>query len=120
MGGYGALLAAERAASLFSAVTVASPALWLSPGATAPGAFDNAADYHANDVFASVASLRPLTVRVDCGTGDPFYASSRHFVAEMTFPHVASFGPGFHDDAYWRSVAPAQIRTIAARLSNAH
>ncbi|MEP7025935.1 MAG: alpha/beta hydrolase-fold protein, partial [Actinomycetota bacterium] len=40
MGGYGALLAAERAPGRFKAVTPASPALWLTPGATAPGAFD--------------------------------------------------------------------------------
>src|SRR5258708_8783948 len=40
MGGYGALLVAERATAKFVAVAVASPALWTSPSATAPGAFD--------------------------------------------------------------------------------
>jgi enterochelin esterase-like enzyme len=40
MGGYGALLAAETAPERFRAVAAASPALWSSPGETAPGAFD--------------------------------------------------------------------------------
>jgi hypothetical protein len=33
-------------------------------------------------------------------------------------PHQnpGSFGEGFHDAAYWRSVAPAQIATIGKAL----
>ena len=116
MGGYGALLAAESATEQFFAVAAASPALWTSPGATAPGAFDSAADYERFDVFGREQRLAPLTVRVDCGTGDPFYAAARRFVAGLARPAHGSFGPGFHEAAYWRSVAPAQITTIAAAL----
>lgn len=117
MGGYGALLAAERTPSAFVAVAVASPALWVRPSDAAPGAFDSAADYRANDVYAGVASLAPLAVRVDCGTGDPFYGAARHLDALMRFPHTSRFGPGFHEDAYWRSVAPAQLTAIWDRIS---
>jgi S-formylglutathione hydrolase FrmB len=116
MGGYGALLAAERSTTDFRAVAAASPALWSRASATAPGAFDSPADFHRNDVFADVAALRPLTVRIDCGTGDPFYTACRRLVATMDFAHIANFGPGFHEDSYWRSVAPAQLRTIASRM----
>lgn len=114
MGGYGALLAAERATRRFRAVAPASPALWLTPGATAPGAFDSASDFYANDVFAAIGRLRVMKVAVFCGTGDPFYAATRHLVDLMTYPHEARFGPGGHDDAYWSSVAPAQLRAIGA------
>jgi pimeloyl-ACP methyl ester carboxylesterase len=115
MGGYGALLAAETAPERFHGVVAASPALWLSPGATAPGAFDGPDDYHRHDVFSGVARLAGLTVRVDCGRGDPFYAADRAFAGRL--PGVqGSFGEGFHDAAYWRSVAPAQIRAISAAL----
>src|SRR5258708_38946511 len=51
MGGYGALLAAERASRQFQAVSVASPALGLAPGAPPPGAFDSPADFPANARF---------------------------------------------------------------------
>jgi enterochelin esterase-like enzyme len=116
MGGYGSLLAAERATSRFFAVAVASPALWTSAGQTAPGAFDNAADYHRFDVFAGEPQLTPLTVRVDCGTGDPFYQASRRFVAALPSGHQGSFGPGSHQASYWRSVAPAQVATITRAI----
>jgi hypothetical protein len=113
MGGYGALLAAERASRQFQAVSVASPALWLTPGATAPGAFDSPADFYGNDVFTGVDALRTMTVAVFCGTGDPFYPATRHLVSLMDFPHLARFGPGVHGPGYWRRVAPAQLRAIA-------
>ncbi len=119
MGGYGALLAAELAAGRFVAVSPASPALWLAPGDTAPGAFDSPADYYANDVFSGVRRLRPLSVAVFCGTGDPFYPATRHLVSLMSFPHEAWFSPGGHDAAYWRTVAPAQLRAIGHALRHA-
>ena len=114
MGGYGALLTAETSPASFVAVAAASPALWTRPGDTAPGAFDNADDFRRHDVFAQEARLAGLTVRIDCGQGDPFFQSSRAFVARVGVRAQSSFGPGFHDPAYWRSVAPAQIATIAA------
>jgi S-formylglutathione hydrolase FrmB len=114
MGGYGALLAAERARRQFAAVSPASPALWLTPGATAPGAFDSPADFYANDVFTRIGSLAHLTVAVWCGTSDPFYLATRHLVSLMRFPHQAHFGPGSHDPGYWRKVAVPQLRAIAA------
>jgi S-formylglutathione hydrolase FrmB len=114
MGGYGGLLAAERVPERFRAVAAASPALWTSPGATAAGAFDGAADYHRFDVFADTARLAALVVRVDCGRGDPFFQADSQFVARLPPGHQGSFGPGFHDVAYWRSIAGAQVATIAA------
>lgn len=113
MGGYGALLAVERARNQFVAVAPASPAIWLTSGAAAPGAFDSPADFHANNVFNDLSALRGMTVAVACGTGDPFYATTRNLLAHMNEPHVDIFGPGFHDPSYWASVAPSQLRAIA-------
>jgi len=113
MGGYGALLAAERGRRQFVTVAPASPAVWLTPGTTAPGAFDGPADFYANDVFTDLRVLRGMGVAVACGTGDPFYATTRDLVAHMHYPHRSFFGPGFHDAEYWASVAPQQLRAIA-------
>jgi enterochelin esterase-like enzyme len=112
MGGYGALLAAETAARRFRAVCATSPALWTSPGSTPQGAFDDADDYRRNDVYARTARLASMIVRIDCGTSDPFYDATRKFVSDLHPAPEGRFGPGFHDDAYWRSVAPAQVQTI--------
>jgi pimeloyl-ACP methyl ester carboxylesterase len=120
MGGYGALLAAERGAnaagaSFFKGVAASSPALWTEPGETAPGAFDGAGDFYANDVFRGVAALRSLSVRLDCGTLDPFFQAARQLSELMTWPHVAVFRPwATHTSGFWRSVAPAQMRFLAA------
>jgi pimeloyl-ACP methyl ester carboxylesterase len=116
MGGYGALLAAERARNEFVAVAPASPAIWLTPGATAPGAFDSPADFYANNVFDDLAVLSGMAVAVACGMSDPFYATTRTLVARMSYPHTDFFGPGFHDASYWASVAPEQLRAIAPAL----
>jgi len=116
MGGYGALLAAETRPSLFAAVAVASPALWVSPGATAPGAFDSSDDYRRHDVFSGVGRLAGLRVRVDCGRSDPFAGAVQRFVKLLPPGWVGSFGPGHHGAAYWRGVAPAQSRTLADAL----
>lgn len=118
MGGYGALLAAERAPQQFAAVAAASPALWRSAGQTAPGAFDNAADYETHDVFANAEQLKAVLVRLDCGTNDPFYRADRAFASLLTGPHVTRYGPGYHDAAFWRSIAPAQLTTIGAALQS--
>jgi pimeloyl-ACP methyl ester carboxylesterase len=119
MGGYGALLVAETVPRLFRAVAVASPALWTSPGASAPGAFDNADDFRAHDVFVGTARLSAMTVRVDCGRSDPFYRAARTFAARLTPPPQTSYGPGFHDAAFWTSVAPLQVATLRAALGSA-
>lgn len=116
MGGYGSLLAAEQLPHRFVAVVAASPALWTSPGLTAPGAFDSPDDFHRFDVFTAEDGLAGATVRVDCGTSDPFYHAARLFVAGLPPGHQGSFGPGSHNATYWRSVAPDQIATIAHAL----
>lgn len=116
MGGYGALLTAERHPQQYRAVVATSPALWRSPGETAPGAFDNAEDYRLNDVFSHVDTLASMTVRVDCGSSDPFIGAARAFAAKLPEPNPGGFTAGFHDAPYWRSVAPAQIATIGSAL----
>lgn len=116
MGGFGALLVAERAAGEFKAVATGGAALWTTPGSTAPGAFDSAADYYANDVFTGVGSLRGLGVALGWGESDPFYGAARRFVSLLDFSHSTYFGPGLHDSAYWRSIAREQLKAIAPSL----
>ena len=114
MGGYGSLLAAERFPSLFRAVCAASPALWLTASESADGAFDSADDYAAHDVFSNTAALSALRVRVDCGTDDGFINAARAFATKLPQANLGSFAAGQHDGPYWRSIAPAQIATIAS------
>jgi hypothetical protein len=120
MGGFGALLAAERASGEFKAVATGGAALWTTPGSTAPGAFDSAEDYHANDVFRGVGSLRGLGVALGWGESDPFYGAARRFVSLLDFPHTTLFAPGLHDVAFWRSIARRQLVAMAPALGLGH
>ena len=52
-----------------------------------------------------------------CGTSDPFYAAAKRFSAGLTPGAQAIFSAGAHDDAYWRSVAPTQVRFLAGALA---
>lgn len=106
MGGYGALLAGSR--HHFCAVGVQSPALWTSPGATAPGAFDNAEDYARNDVF-KLRPPRPLWI--DLGASDPFYAAT---LAYAKYAGIrAHVSPGGHNSTFWNAHTPALLRFFA-------
>jgi pimeloyl-ACP methyl ester carboxylesterase len=116
MGGYGALLAFERHAALLTAVALGSAALWLHAVETAPGAFDGADDFTANDVWRGLDGVDPSRVRVDCGTHDPFLRADRELVRRLGPNATASFMDGYHDAPFWRSAAPAQVHFLASAM----
>ncbi|WP_261567359.1 esterase family protein [Frankia gtarii] len=117
MGGYGALLLARRHPDLVVAAAASSPAMWRSYGASAPGAFDSAADFAAHRILGT-APAPEVAYRIDCGDADPFAAVSRRAVADLR-PQEHSLGPGGHTPAYWRAVAPAQLAFVGAALNRA-
>ncbi len=117
MGGYGALLLAERVGtSRCAAVAVDSPALWPKASDTASGAFDNAADFSSHNVLANHARLTGLPIRIAIGTSDPFYKTTRVFASELTPPPATDFSRGGHDTAFWRHSAPHQIAFLGEHL----
>lgn len=117
MGGYGALLLGGRLGPRrTAAICAVSPALWLSSGATAPGAFDGASDFSANSVFGMPA-LASIPIRVDCGNDDPFYSATQAFIAQLPNPPAGGFSPGGHDGSYWSSQLPAELTWIAPLLT---
>jgi len=120
MGGFGSLwLGGQLGLSRVAGVAVMSPALWHTAGETAPGAYDDAEDFTAHNVFTRTGELRPIPVRVDCGTGDGFYPAARDY-AHALVPHAAgTFETGAHDYSYWRRMAPAQLQFLATALSQA-
>ena len=116
MGGYGALLMASRLGPRrVAGVVGASAALWQAAGDSAPGAFDDRADFARNDVFAARGTLRAIPVRLDCGRDDPFIMANRALA--RTLPSAAAtFDAGAHTEEYWTSHAGAQLTWLRARL----
>ncbi len=116
MGGYGALLQGARLGpARTAAICAVSPALWMSYGATAPGAFDGAGDWSANTVFG-LPALASIPIRVDCGDSDPFYSATKQFIAQLPTPPSGGFSPGGHDGGYWSQQLPAELTWMAPLL----
>jgi enterochelin esterase-like enzyme len=107
MGGYGALLLGSRDRG-FCAIGVQSPALWTSAGATAPGAFDDAADYTRNDVF-TLQPPQPLWI--DLGASDPLHDAALAYARRAGVR--AHVWPGGHDISFWDAHTPAYLRFFA-------
>lgn len=117
MGGYGALLLGARLGpARTAAICAVSPALWLSAGAAAPGAFDGPADFAANSVFG-LPALASIPIRVDCGEDDPFAAATRAFVGQLPRPPAGGFSPGGHDAGFWGAQLPAELTWVAPLLT---
>lgn len=117
MGGYGALLLGGRLGpARTAAICAVSPALWLSSGAAAPGAFDGPDDFAANSVFGMPA-LASIPIRIDCGDSDPFYGATKQFIAQLPHPPAGGFSPGGHNAEFWSSQLPAELTWMAPLLT---
>jgi S-formylglutathione hydrolase FrmB len=117
MGGYGALLLGGRLGpARTAAICAVSPALWMSSGAAAPGAFDGPDDFAANSVFGMPA-LASIPIRIDCGDSDPFYDATKQFIAQLPNPPAGGFSPGGHNGAFWSSQLPAELTWMAPLLT---
>lgn len=116
MGGYGALLLAERLGPSRIAVVVAdSPAIWSHAGDTAAGAFDGRADFLAHDVVRQHRGLGGIPVRIACGREDPFLPGVKALLGAL--PGAGrELGPGGHNVAFWQRAAPRQLAFAGRHL----
>ncbi len=115
MGGYGALrLGGLLGPDRVTAVVAISPALWSDPEDASTAGFENADEYRRESVFDRHEDLEGIPVRIDIGTGDPFYRDVEEYVAG--FPRgagvVSTFEPGGHTPGYWRRMLPAQLEFL--------
>lgn len=120
MGGYGALLLAEKYPRLFAAVAAVSPAVWTSyPQAKQanPGAFTSAAAFAADDVITHAAALRHRPVRVASGQGDSFYPGVRTLARALPAGAVTVFAPGCHDSSFFVAQEPPSLTFLASHLA---
>jgi len=119
IGGFGALLAAAREPHRYRAVAVAAPTVWQSyeqQRATFPDAFSNRTDFDRHSIFSQIDALRLQELLIDCGRADPF-ADTIELLGKL-LPHaVVRIREGCHDDAFFRSTVPDQLRFVGHRLS---
>jgi S-formylglutathione hydrolase FrmB len=128
MGGYGALLLAERLSGSgvvpgVAAVAAMSPAIFATYAeahAANTRAFDSQADFASNDVFARISALTDVPTWVACGLDDPFQPEAARFSSQLAaltrHPVPGGMIGGCHDDAFWERNFPAALSFIAAHL----
>jgi S-formylglutathione hydrolase FrmB len=125
MGGYGALLLAEKYPHLVGAVAAISPAIWTSYAqaqAANPGAYASAADFAADDAVTHAAALAGVPVRVAAGYDDPFYPGVRTLARALPkdpggVPAETYFGGGCHTGAFFNAQEPPSLAFLARHLS---
>lgn len=121
MGGYGALrLAGLLGPERVSAVVAVSPAVWRDPDDASRKGFADAAEYEKYSVMGDQEQLDGIPVRIDCGTGDPFYREVEAYVDRLEDVHTdevaGTFEPGAHDAGYWRRMLPAELAFLGERV----
>jgi enterochelin esterase-like enzyme len=126
MGGYGALrLAGELGPERVGGVVAASPAIWSDPADASASGFDDPDEYEKYSVVGHQEDLADIPVRIDVGTGDPFYRDVQDYVdalKDQRGPDDAdvqsSFEPGAHDPAYWRRMLPAELAFLGLAVGS--
>jgi pimeloyl-ACP methyl ester carboxylesterase len=119
MGGYGALVCALTYRTRFRLAVATSPAIFHSYAdahRVTPEAYDSTADWSAYNVTARAKEFAGLPVRIATGSGDPFVEAVRTLRDELPDPGIVDVTTGCHDNRYWASVAPEQVRAISAAL----
>jgi S-formylglutathione hydrolase FrmB len=105
MGGFGAYDLARLAPRRFCAIGGHSAALWTSAGATAPGAFDDSADFARHDVIAAARAHPGVYANarlwLDGGEQDPFHSADEALAGALHI-HMHVW-PGAHDSDYWNA-----------------
>lgn len=122
MGGYGALLLAEKHPALISALAAISPAVWTTYAqarAANPGAFASAADFATDDVITHASALKGVPVRIASGTDDPFHPGVVALVKVLPRSAVVDITGGCHDDAFFGSQQRASLAFLGQHLAPA-
>jgi len=120
MGGFGALLLAEKHPDLISAVAVISPAVWTSYAqarAVNPGAYAAAADFAADDAVTHASALADKPVRIASGFDDPFRPGVEALVQKLPKDAVVEFAKGCHDGSFFTEQEPPSLAFLGSHVA---
>ncbi|HVV75971.1 MAG TPA: alpha/beta hydrolase-fold protein [Mycobacteriales bacterium] len=118
MGGFGALLIAQRYPHLVCAAAAGSPAVFTTYHDAVTGhsqTFDSEADWQRWGLWNQLGTMGQVPVRIDCGDADPFAATARQLLARI--PHaVGGISSGCHDRGFWRRHARQDLEFLGEFL----
>jgi pimeloyl-ACP methyl ester carboxylesterase len=120
MGGYGAILLAEKYPSMFSAVAAISPAIWTTYAeakSANAGAYASLEEFKSNDAITHVRALAGIPVRIASGSDDPFHPGVAA-VAEVVPPSTTMIvSGGCHTDPFFASQEPPSLEFLGQHLT---
>jgi pimeloyl-ACP methyl ester carboxylesterase len=119
MGGYGALLLAEKHPQLLSAVAAISPAVWTSYAqarAANPGAFASASDFASDDVIAHASALDRMPLRIASGNDDPLHPGVVALARRLPGSAIVEFTAGCHDGTFFASQQHQALAFLGSHL----
>jgi pimeloyl-ACP methyl ester carboxylesterase len=122
MGGYGAIVLAEKYPRLVGAVAAISPAIWTSYAqarSANAGAYASAADFAQDDAVTHAAALTGVPVRVASAFGDPFYPGVRALARVLPSSAEVYFGSGCHTDSFFSAQEPPSLTFLGRHLATA-
>lgn len=120
MGGYGAILLAEKYPQLVDAVAAISPAIWTSydqAQSVNRDAYASAADFEADDAVTHASSLSGIPVRVTSGNSDPFHPGVQALARALPPGSVTVFSKGCHTGPFFTEQEPPSLVFLAEHLS---
>jgi S-formylglutathione hydrolase FrmB len=119
MGGYGALLLAEKYPDLIRAAAAISPAIWTSyedARAANPGAYATAADFAANDAVTHAGTLAGTPVRVTSGNDDPFHPGVVALTRSLPSSATVVLSGGCHTGPFFNAQEPPSLQFLGDHL----
>ena len=120
MGGYGAILFAEKFPRLFRAVAAISPAVWTSY-AQASGvntaAYASPAAFAAADVVTHARALAGIPVRVASGNDDPFHPGVVALAKALPPNAVVELSAGCHSGSFFLQQTPPSLAFLSRHLA---
>jgi pimeloyl-ACP methyl ester carboxylesterase len=119
MGGYGAILVAEKYPELIGAAAAIGPAIWTSydqARAVNPGAYASAAAFASADAVTHAGELAGVPVRVASGTGDPFHPGVEALVKALPRGAVVQISAGCHNSPFFVQQEPPSLAFLGQHL----
>jgi predicted esterase len=119
MGGYGALLVAEKHPEVVAAVAAISPAVWTSyaqASAVNPGAYSSAAAFAAADVVTHASALAGKPVRIASGVDDPFHPGVLALRQALPVGAIVDISKGCHTGDFFVAQEPLSLEFLARQF----
>jgi pimeloyl-ACP methyl ester carboxylesterase len=120
MGGYGAVLLAEKYPHLIASVAAIAPAVWTSyteARLANAGAYASSEAFTANNAITHANALAGKPVRVASADDDPFHPGVEALARAMTPSSAVQFYPGCHSGPFFLSQEPPSLAFLSQHLS---